>query len=185
MLFSFVSYEDLDVYVPTVFEDYRCTPQIDGRNVELGVWDTAGQEGYERLRPLSYPQTDVFLLCFKADKPKTLEHIRTKWYPETSHHCPEVKRILVCITECAPEDENENESDKAVSIEDCRAVAEEIHASNFVVCNLSTRQGVQEVFEEAARVAMYGKDYRPNSNLGATLATKPKSGTESSSCVLQ
>lgn len=72
-----------------------------------------------------------------------------------------------------------------MSIEDCRAVAEEIHASNFMVCNILTRQGVQEVFEEAARVAMYGKDYRPQNTLGATLATKPKSGTKSSSCVLQ
>ena len=164
MLISFIRGDRLGEDVTAVFDDYCCNLIVDGRSVELGLWDTAGEEDYDRLRPLSYPQTDVFLLCFRADKPETLEHIRTKWYPETSHYCPEAKRILVCLTGCALR--NENVKPKAVSIEDCQAVAEEIHASNLMECNLSTEKGLQEVFEEAARVAMHGT-------------------TKSSSCVLQ
>lgn len=50
--------------------------------VELALWDTAGQEDYDRLRPLSYPDTDVILMCFSVDSPDSLENIPEKWTPE-------------------------------------------------------------------------------------------------------
>lgn len=40
--------------------------------MELALWDTAGQEDYDRLRPLSYPDTDVILMCFSIDSPDSL-----------------------------------------------------------------------------------------------------------------
>uniref|UniRef100_A0A915AJ89 Uncharacterized protein n=1 Tax=Parascaris univalens TaxID=6257 RepID=A0A915AJ89_PARUN len=46
------------------------------------LWDTAGQEDYDRLRPLSYPDTDVILMCFSIDSPDSLENIPEKWTPE-------------------------------------------------------------------------------------------------------
>lgn len=50
--------------------------------MELALWDTAGQEDYDRLRPLSYPDTDVILMCFSIDSPDSLENIPEKWTPE-------------------------------------------------------------------------------------------------------
>ena len=38
------------------------------------------QEDYDRLRPLSYPQTDVFLVCFSVVSPTSLENVEFKWY---------------------------------------------------------------------------------------------------------
>ena len=81
-----------EVYVPTVFENYVSDIEIDGKQVtkfdfksryvyvfvlqiELALWDTAGQEDYDRLRPLSYPDTDVILMCFAIDSPDSLENI--------------------------------------------------------------------------------------------------------------
>ena len=55
--------------------------------VELALWDTAGQEDYDRLRPLSYPDTDVILMCFSIDNPDSLENIPEKWTPEVSSYC--------------------------------------------------------------------------------------------------
>lgn len=90
---------------------------IDGKTISLGLWDTAGQEDYDRLRPLSYPQTDVFLVCFSLVSPPSYENVRTKvrrsslflpirdgelnhgcyhqWYPEISHHAPSTSLLLV------------------------------------------------------------------------------------------
>ena len=73
-----------DVYVPTVFENYVADFEVDGKQVELALWDTAGQEDYDRLRPLSYPDTDIVLLCFAIDAPDSLSNVVDKWYPEVS-----------------------------------------------------------------------------------------------------
>jgi Ras-related C3 botulinum toxin substrate 1 len=65
----------------SVFENYAADVMLDGRVISLGLWDTAGQEDYDRLRPLSYPQTDVFLLCFSLVDPSSYENIRTRVRP--------------------------------------------------------------------------------------------------------
>lgn len=62
-------------YIPTVFENYVADIEVNGRPVELALWDTAGQEDYDRLRPLSYPDTNVILMCFSIDNPDSLQNI--------------------------------------------------------------------------------------------------------------
>ena len=51
---------------------------IGGEPYTLGLFDTAGQEDYDRLRPLSYPQTDVFLVCFSVVSPASFENVKEK-----------------------------------------------------------------------------------------------------------
>ena len=86
---------------------------VDGKIISLGLWDTAGQEDYDRLRPLSYPQTDVFVICFSLVSPPSYENVRSKvrgaslwgrtpllihvaqWWPELRHHSPSTPVILV------------------------------------------------------------------------------------------
>jgi Ras-related C3 botulinum toxin substrate 1 len=82
-------------YNLTTFDSYSSNVVVDGKTFNLDLWDTAGQEEYDRFRPLSYPQTDVFLLAYSVANPPSFENLRAKWYPEVSHHCPNVPFILV------------------------------------------------------------------------------------------
>ena len=66
------------MYVPTVFENYVADVEVDGKHVELALWDTAGQEDYDRLRPLSYPDSHVILICFAIDSPDSLDNVQEK-----------------------------------------------------------------------------------------------------------
>ena len=77
------------------FDNYSAPMVCDGVPVSLGLWDTAGQEDYDRLRPLSYPDTSVLLLCFAISSPDSLENIVERWMPEVKHFCPKVPFLLV------------------------------------------------------------------------------------------
>lgn len=78
-----------------VFDNYAVTVMIGGEPYTLGLFDTAGQEDYDRLRPLSYPQTDVFLVCFSVVSPSSYENVKEKWVPEIQHHCQKTPFLLV------------------------------------------------------------------------------------------
>jgi len=65
-------------YVPTVFDTYTATVMVDNTILELTLWDTAGQEAYDRLRPLSYPGSNVVLVCFSIANPNSYQNVKKK-----------------------------------------------------------------------------------------------------------
>jgi len=130
--------------------------------VELALWDTAGQEDYDRLRPLSYPDTDVILMCFSIDSPDSLENIPEKWTPEVKHFCPNVPIILVgnkkdLRNDEATRKELQKMKQEPVKLEDGRTMAERIQAFCYLECSAKTKEGVREVFEQATRAALQVK----------------------------
>lgn len=146
-------------YIPTVFDNYSANVMVDGQAVNLGLWDTAGQEDYDRLRPLSYPQTDVFLVCFSIVSPPSFENVKAKWNPEITHHCPDVPKLLVG-TKCdlrEDKDTLERLTDKKmspISVEQAQAMCKQIGAVKYMECSALTQQGLKAVFDEAIRIVL-------------------------------
>ncbi|GFZ03003.1 RAC-like 2 [Actinidia rufa] len=94
MLISYTSNMFPTDYVPTVFDNFSANVVVDGSTVNLGLWDTAGQEDYNRLRPLSYRGADVFLLAFSLISKASYENIYKKWIPELRHYATTTPIVL-------------------------------------------------------------------------------------------
>lgn len=119
----------------------------------LGLFDTAGQEDYDRLRPLSYPQTDVFLVCFSVTSPASFENVREKWFPEVHHHCPGVPCLIVGTQVDLREDASVKEKlakqrMSPVRREDGERMAKELGAVKYVECSALTQYKLKDVFDE-------------------------------------
>jgi small GTP-binding protein len=125
-------------------------------NPQIGLWDTAGQEDYDRLRPLSYPGTDVFLLCFSVVSPTSFSNVRSKWWPEVTHHCPQAKLILVGTKIDLREDRETLDALKRnglapIATSEGQRLAQEIGAVSYLECSALTQNGLKTVFDEAIK----------------------------------
>jgi len=148
-----------EVYVPTVFENYVADVEVDGKHVELALWDTAGQEDYDRLRPLSYPDSHVILICFAVDSPDSLDNVQEKWISEVMHFCPGLPVLLVGCKKDLRRDQRTIEdlrktSQRPVTPEEGMAVASKIGAKHYLECSAKSGEGVREVFQYATRAAL-------------------------------
>ncbi|XP_032864161.1 rho-related GTP-binding protein RhoF isoform X2 [Tyto alba] len=87
-------------YAPSVFEKYTTSVTVGKKEVTLNLYDTAGQEDYDRLRPLSYQNTNVVLICYDVMNPTSYDNVAAKWYPEVNHFCRGVPLVLIgCKTD--------------------------------------------------------------------------------------
>eukprot|EP00055_Hartaetosiga_balthica_P017205 m.113632 g.113632 ORF g.113632 m.113632 type:complete len:193 (-) comp9268_c0_seq1:3149-3727(-) len=159
LLVVFVHNKFPEVHVPTVFDNHISDIDIDGKNIELALWDTAGQEDYDRLRPLAYPETHVLVICYSVDNPDSLENVTEKWFPEVIHFCPGVPIILVGNKSDLRNDEEtiarlQTLSQSPVPYADGAKVAEEIGAFKFLECSAKSGENVRALFETAARATL-------------------------------
>ncbi|CAM0136815.1 unnamed protein product [Umbelopsis sp. WA50703] len=128
--------------------------------VELALWDTAGQEDYDRLRPLSYPETDVILMCFAIDQPTSFSNIQDRWLPEVTHFCENIPKLLVGMKIDLRNNSNRVAQLNAVghnliSYEEGEALGREIGAKYFE-CSAMENTNVSETIQAATRAAMTG-----------------------------
>jgi len=146
-------------YIPTVFDNYSANVMVDGKPINLGLWDTAGQEDYDRLRPLSYPQTDVFLLCFSITSPTSFENVSSKWFLEIKHHAPKVPFILVGTKLDLRDDKDTIErlqQKRLAPVQQAEAglKASELNAFKYLECSALTQTGLKQVFDDAIRCVL-------------------------------
>jgi len=149
-------------YIPTIMDNYSANVMYEGKPYNVGLWDTAGQEDYDRLRPLSYPQTDVFLVMFSVTSPSSFANIKSKWIPEIQHHCPGVPFVLVGskIDLRSDADTAEKLKSKGLTIvtrEEGEKLAKEIGASSYVECSALTQEGLKSTFDSGIGAVVSAK----------------------------
>ncbi|GMH24008.1 hypothetical protein Nepgr_025851 [Nepenthes gracilis] len=157
LLISYTSNTFPTDYVPTVFDNFSANVVVNGSTVNLGLWDTAGQEDYNRLRPLSYRGADVFILAFSLISKASYENVSKKWIPELKHYAPGVPIILVG-TKLDLRDDKQFFLDHPGAMPISTAQGEElkklIGASAYIECSSKTQQNVKLVFDAAIKVVL-------------------------------
>lgn len=151
LLYVFTLGEFPTEYHPTVFENYVTDVRIDGKAVQLALWDTAGQEEYERLRPLSYANSNIILIGFAIDEPESLLNARSKWVKEIKTYCPNTPFLLIGLKKDLRKSET---SKRYVQVAQGQQVAEEIGAKTYLESSALTGEGVDDIFEFATRTSL-------------------------------
>jgi len=153
LLISYTSNKFPSAYVPTVFDNYAVTVLVGGEAHTLGLFDTAGQEDFEKLRPLAYPNADVILICFSVNQPSSLKNVRDIWAPEVKRFCPERPFLLVGTQT----DLRDSTSVQSVASNKGMKMAKEVGAIMYLECSALTQRGLKKVFDEAIMACLESK----------------------------
>jgi Ras-related C3 botulinum toxin substrate 1 len=161
LLISYTTNTYNNDYIPTVFDNYSANVMMDNQIIQLSLWDTAGQEDFDKLRPLSYSSTDVFIVCFSLISQTSYSNVATKWIKELNLYCPDSLIILV-----GTKKDMRPKSNKPVEYVDGLNLSKRIGAVKYVECSSITKEGVKSVFDEAIRAVVNKQknNIRTNSN---------------------
>jgi len=167
--------------VPTVFDNYSANAIVDDEPINLGLWDTAGAQEYKELRPLSYPGTDAFIVCYSILDEDSLKAVTSIWIPEIQEHCAGVPIILVGTkidlrTKKEVVDQLHRDGKKLLTAEEGQAVSREIEAVRFIECSALTQENLPEVFTETIRAVI-----SPTKEAAAPVADEKKKDGKGSS----
>jgi len=159
-LISYANNRFPEDYIPTVFDNYVVNLTAGDQTIELGLWDTAGQEEYDRLRPLSYANANVFLVCFSVTNPVSCENVTSKWYPEVIHFCPDVPQILVGTKldlrgDAATMEKLKSLQQSPISTDQGQDLAKKIKAIKYLECSAKTGENLKTVFDEAVKAVLF------------------------------
>lgn len=157
LLYGFANNQLPSEYNPTVYDNYTASLTFKNKSYTLGLWDTAGQDEFDSIRVLSYPDTDVFLICFSVCHPNSFKNIKAKWYPELLKNNIKAPIILVGTKIDLLENETfrKQMSEKEVlpiSKDMATNLKNEIKAKYYLECSSITAKGVKEVFEKCIEV---------------------------------
>ncbi|KAG9263413.1 rho-related GTP-binding protein RhoF [Astyanax mexicanus] len=146
-------------YAPSVFEKYVTTVTHGGKEIQLNLYDTAGQDDYDRLRPLSYQNADLILVCYDVTNPTSYENVIIKWYPEVHHFCRDVPKILIgCKTDLRKDKEKMRKlravEQEPITYTQGEETQKQMNAELYLECSAKYRENVEDIFKEATKLAM-------------------------------
>ncbi|KAL5345896.1 hypothetical protein ACLOAV_008926 [Pseudogymnoascus australis] len=142
-----------EVYLPRVFDNYSLAVRVGDKSYNLGLWDTYKEEEHDRLRRLSYPETDILLVCFSVARPETLENVQNLWVHEIQHYCPGVPWLLVGTKTDLRDDpcfqaKLAKQRLQPVRQKDGIRAAKKLGAVKYMECSGLTQVNVMDIFNE-------------------------------------
>ncbi|KAL9652291.1 hypothetical protein ABK040_011950 [Willaertia magna] len=146
LLITFVNNVFPETYIPTVFDNYNANMIVDDECISLGLWDTTGSDMYDRLRPLSYPNTDLFILVFAVDDLGSFNDVKTKWIPEVKCYCENAKIVILGT--------KSDSANRQVKKEDGMELIKESNALAYLECSAKSIDSVQDVFQTFGRLCL-------------------------------
>uniref|UniRef100_A0A6B2LJV5 Uncharacterized protein n=1 Tax=Arcella intermedia TaxID=1963864 RepID=A0A6B2LJV5_9EUKA len=146
-------------FLPISFDTVTNNIQINNSLVELSLWNTNGLDDYDRLRPLSYPDTNLFLVVFSVVSPSSFQSVTSKWIPELQNHSPSTPYLLVGSKTDLREDTKyiETQGVTPIQFDQGQLLAQEIKAIQYLEVSAVKNEGVKVLFEEAISWGLYGR----------------------------
>lgn len=159
MLISYATDKFPHEYIPTVFDNYVVTLKIMEETYTLGLFDTAGQEDFDNMRHLCYPNTDIFLICFSVVNPSSFENARQRWSVELKKYYKSAPILLVGTQvdlrdNSTIRDKLAKQKQKPITAEAGERLAKDIKAFKYMECSAMTQAGLKDVFDEAIIAAI-------------------------------
>ncbi|XP_044296862.1 rho-related GTP-binding protein RhoF isoform X2 [Varanus komodoensis] len=146
-------------YAPSVFEKYSTSVLVGKKEVTLHLYDTAGQEDYDRLRPLSYQNTNVVLICYDVMNPTSFDNVLIKWSHEVNHFCRGIPIVLVgCKTDLRKDKEQlrklRSTQQEPITYSQGEEACRQMKADAYLECSAKFRENIEAVFKETATIAL-------------------------------
>jgi small GTP-binding protein len=156
MLISYTEGKFPRGYIPSVFDNYEATIVVSEHEMKLSLWDTAGGEGYGRIRPLSYPNTNMFFYCYSVVNHRSYRNIAEIWETEVANspiNNPYLKLVVGTKTDLRDDpytlEALAKDNLAPLSAEDGLDMAQQVNAAGYVECSALTLEGVKNVFDVA------------------------------------
>jgi len=171
-------------YVPTAIDTYDVVVHVDGEPVTFEMNDTPGQDDFDTLRPLVYPNTDVFLLCFSVVSPSSFANIREKWIPEIKKSgSKSVPLILVGTQSDLRNDVNTRVElakykESPITEAEAKKLCKDLNCESYIETSALTQHNLKEVFDEAIIYGLKGRKIKEK------IAAKKAARQQGCNCVI-
>lgn len=131
---------------------------MNGKNINLKIFDTSGQEDYSRFRALTLPVSDYILICFSVDDPLSYSEVFDTIHYMVKDKMPAGAKILLCATKIDMRNAN------SITQDEGRALGEQIGVTRYFECSAKTGVGISEIFD-CIKSDIYTTEIQPlNSN---------------------